>query len=239
MFVLDASGSVQLANFRNLLDFVATVTSGLGVSPTGSHVGVVRYSTSAQLLIGLGSDTDPTQLEARIRAISYPGGFTATGTAIALAHRPGFQNSRQSQGVPSVMMVLTDGNTNTGPQPAGPAAAAIADGIHILAVGIGNGINEAQLKTFASGPDSVFLINGFTPEDFDEVIRPLRDAACSSKCNSNLKIRGIVTFHVIMWKPDVEVVKATPDYHKLLHHTLLAMKTFYARRSELEFRFAP
>ena len=186
MYVLDASGSVGSRDFGRLLDFVATLTSKLNVSASGTHVGVVRYSTRAQLLIRLGSITDPTKLDAEIRKIGFPGGSTATGNAITLAHQQGFQNSRQSQGVPSVMIVLTDGKTTRGPQPAGPAAAAKADGIRILGIGIGSGIRRSDLEKFASSPDSVYLIEGFTPEAFNKVLEPLRSATCKSEfINSN------------------------------------------------------
>ena len=186
IFVLDASGSVGLANFNNMINFVATLTLTLNVGPLRTHVGVVRYSLSAQLLIKLGSISDPTQLDNAIRNIHYTGRNTATGTAIDLAHQQGFLSSRHSQGIPSVMMVLTDGKTNAGVDPSIPAAVTIADGIHILAVGIGSEVDIAELNSIASDLNSVFLINSFSQEDFDKVVKPLQNASCSSKyINSN------------------------------------------------------
>ena len=181
IFVLDASGSVGSQNFNSLLNFVADLTSDLKVSPSETHVGVIQYSSSAQLLIELGSISDPVQLEDEIRNIAYTAGGTATGTAIELARLQGFLNSRRSQGVPSVMMVLTDGHNNVGVAPSGPAAKAIDDGIRIIAVGIGSGIDISELNSFASGPSSVFQIGSFSKADFDNIIQPLTGAACSSK----------------------------------------------------------
>ena len=184
IFVIDASGSVGKENFDNMLEFVTTLTSTLNVGPSRTHVGVVRYSESAELLIKLGSISDPTQLDNAIRNIQYSQGpSTATGVAIDLAHQQGFHNSRHSQGIPSVMMVLTDGIYTRGVRPSVPAASAAADGIHILAVGIGSDINIEELNSFASDPTSVFLINSFSQDDFEKAIKPLRDTACTSKYN--------------------------------------------------------
>ena len=142
---------------------------------------MVRYNNTADLLIELGSISDPIELATAIRNISYTAGGTATGIAIEVAHQQGFSNSRRSLGVPSVMMVLTDGENNVGIEPSMTARVAIDDGIRIIAVGIGNGRNLSELNSLASGPDSVFEIDSFSQTDFNNIIQQLTETACSSK----------------------------------------------------------
>ena len=189
-FVLDASVSVGPQNFNSLLNSVANLTSNLKVSSSETHVGVVRYGSSAQLVIELGSISDPIQLDAAIRNITYTGGGTATGRGIELAHLQGFNNSRRSQGVPSVMVVITDGNSNEGIEPSIPAVVAIDDGIRILAIGIGSGVDLSELNSFASDPSSVFQIDEFSQADFDNITQPLIGAACSRKCINSIMTEG-------------------------------------------------
>ena len=190
IFVLDASGSVGSENFNNLLNFVANLTSNLKVSPSETHVGVVRYTSSAQFVIELGSISDPVQLDTAIRNIEYTGGGTATGMAIELAHLQGFNNSQRFQRVASVMVVLTDGDTSEGVQPSITAAVAIDDGIQILAIGIGSGVDLSELNSFASDPNFVFQIDDFSQADFDSITQPVIGAACSRKCINSIMAEG-------------------------------------------------
>ena len=178
IYVMDSSGSIGTINFNTMRNFVADLTQNFNVGPTGTHVGVIRYSTTATELTALGAILDPGALDSFIRNIPFTGGGTATAEAINLA-RIGFQNSRQSEGIPRVMIVLTDGRPNADPRPA--VVAARAEGIQIFSFGIGNGVTLTDLNDIASGPDFVFLIDSFDQQDFDDVLRPLQLAVCFSK----------------------------------------------------------
>ena len=175
---MDSSGSVGSTNFNTVRNFVADLTQNFNVGPTGTHAGVIRYASTATELTALGAILDPVVLDSFIRNIVFTGGGTETGIAIDLA-RVGFQNSRQSEGVPRVMIVLTDGQSNSDPRPA--AAAARAEGIQIISFGIGSGVNIAELNDIASGPEFVFLIDSFNQQDFDDVLQTLQLAVCFSK----------------------------------------------------------
>ena len=178
IYVMDSSGSVGSTDFNTVRNFVADLTQNFNVGPTGTHVGVIRYASTATELTALGAILDPVVLDSFIRNIAFTGGGTETGIAIDLA-RLGFQNSRQSEGVPLVMIVLTDGESGTSPGPA--AAAARAEGIQIISFGIGSGVNIAELNDIASGPEFVFLIDSFNQQDFDDVLQTLQLAVCFSK----------------------------------------------------------
>ena len=201
IYVMDASGSVGTTNFDTMRNFVADLTLNFNVGPTGTHVGVVRYSTTPTELTALGAILDPAALDGFIRIIAFTGGGTETGLAIDLA-RVGFQNSRQSEGVPRVMIILNDGQSNSDPRPA--AAAARAEGIQIISFGIGSGVNVAELNDIASGPEFVFLIDNFNQQAFDDVLQILQLAVCFSKyiylCGCNCK-QGLVSKTTITVPP--------------------------------------
>ena len=54
------------------------------------------------------------------------------------------------------MIVLSDGQNTTGRDPLAAAAAAKADGIHIITIGLGEDADAALLIQIASSPDSYY-----------------------------------------------------------------------------------
>lgn len=58
------------------------------------------------------------------------------------------------------MMVFTDGQSSD--SPAAAADAAKADGIFIIAVGIGEGIDKTELESIASSPSQVIAFTVVT-----------------------------------------------------------------------------
>ena len=92
-----------------------------------------------------------------------------------------FINTRVNEGIPRVVILLTDGRSNEPTLTAQAAPRVHNDNIEVYSVGIGSGINEAELQIIASDPSYVYLITDFSPEAFAEELRPLQLTACESK----------------------------------------------------------
>ena len=112
VFVLDASGSIGNSNFVTMKNFVNSITSNFEIRAEKTCVGVIRFSSSASIVVPLGSINNTLQLSTSITSIVYTGGGTATD--LALNHlKNAFSNARKSQGVPQVATVFTDGQSNS------------------------------------------------------------------------------------------------------------------------------
>ena len=105
---------------------------------------------------------------------------SGTRTDLALDHVPtAFINPRVNEGIPHVVILLTDGYSNEPTLTAQAAARVHDDNIEVYSVGIGDSINEAELQIIASEPSYVYLITNFSPEAFAEELRPLQLTACT------------------------------------------------------------
>lgn len=173
MLVLDGSGSIAPSDFELARRFARTVVNSCLFVP-GSRAGVVEYSTTARLVQGLSGDRGEVDLS--LRALIQSGGATATGSAINLAQS--HLTSNQRQGAKNVIIVLTDGESNTGPDPIATANAARAAGSKLFAIGVGRLINRAELEGIADQPSAshVFEVTDFA--SLQAALAPVIGAVC-------------------------------------------------------------
>ena len=167
VLVLDRSGSMAgsaLANLKNgakaFIDIISDATGGTqdGQIGSGSRMAIVSFADTAakdtQLI------TSVAELKAAVDALN------ATGST---NHADAFTKAAELLATPSgnarVMVMFTDGQTTTGPNPGPVAAAARAAGVVIYAIGLsGNGgVDVAALENWASKPASAYV--AITPDD--------------------------------------------------------------------------
>ncbi|XP_002129255.2 uncharacterized protein LOC100186070 [Ciona intestinalis] len=164
-FVIDGSGSVGLSNFQDSLRFLANLTKRFTIGPDDVRVGFSVYSSASTIHSHFNQHMNNSALEAEILGTSYPSGGTSTGRAINDVLNNGFveRNGARpaSEGVPRILVVLTDGRS--GDSVKTPSDNIKAAGITVFGVGIGSGIDIAEVNEIASNPDSryAFELTGF------------------------------------------------------------------------------
>ena len=178
--MLDSSGSVGSGNFDTMKNFVANVIANFEIRANSTRVGLIRFSSTASILIPLGSINNAQQLTTAVNNVAFTGGGTRTDLALDLVSTA-FINARVNEGIPRVVILLTDGQSNEPTLTAQAAPRVHNDNIEVYSVGIGSGINEAELEIIASDPSYVYLITDFSPEAFAEELRPLQLTACESR----------------------------------------------------------
>ncbi|MBQ7778347.1 MAG: VWA domain-containing protein [Oscillibacter sp.] len=167
VLILDRSGSMAgsaLANLKNgakaFIDIIDEATDGSqdGQIGSGSRIAVVSFANTAtqdtQLI------TSVADLKAAVDALTADGSTN---------HGDAFAQASQLLAAPStnarVMVMFTDGQTTTGPNPSPIAAAARAAGVTIYAIGLSgsDGVDAAALEDWASKPASAYV--AITPDD--------------------------------------------------------------------------
>jgi Ca-activated chloride channel family protein len=148
MLVIDTSGSMNATDVApTRLDAARTAAHTLlNQLPSGNRVGLVSFSTSAVLVAPLTDNRDTVQ-----QAIDslQPGGATATGDglALAVAQLKAAVTAKTTAGkAPAMIVLLTDGAWNRGPDPLIAAADAKAAGIPVQTVGIGSRSGNVQIQ---------------------------------------------------------------------------------------------
>ena len=187
MFVLDSSGSIGSPNFELIRSFVNTFVSTLEIGPTRSQIGVIVFSTGANIEFSLDTYSNRTSLASAVNSIQYSGGLTNTADALHLLINQGFDGARpESEGVPRVAIVITDGQSSNGT--ATKAAAEVLSQnslISVIAVGIGNA-DISELNAIANTRDGrglVRSISGFDETEIERLQEDLNDQTCTGTYN--------------------------------------------------------
>ena len=178
--MLDASRSIGSSNFVIMKDFVKSIVSNFEIGADKTRVGVIRFATSASIVIPLGSINNASQLNNFITNITYTSGGAATHLGLNLLDTA-FSNARTSQGVPRVAIVFTDSQSNSPSLTIRAAQAVHSTGIVVYSFGIGNGIAINELNAIASSSSNVFVISNFSTSQFATKLLPLRTSTCTSK----------------------------------------------------------
>jgi uncharacterized protein YegL len=181
VFMIDESGSVGPTNFALLKTFVNAIVGILKVSPDGTHVGVIRFASTATVEFLLNTHLTTPAVQNAITNIVYHGGGTNMNSALTLALNNLFlasNGARSGSDVAKVAVLLTDGHEgNTG---AVATAQLMRDaGIRVMAVGIGLNVNYNYLLSIVLTADNLF-----NATDFSQLVDQLANSITSEICNS-------------------------------------------------------
>ncbi|ESO10939.1 hypothetical protein HELRODRAFT_136819, partial [Helobdella robusta] len=122
VFVVDESGSIcdtdpgfvygrdsTCTNFRNLLTFVSNLVDSFTIGPSNYRVGMVTFSSSAEVRWRLDRYYTKADLQAAINSIPYTGGNTFTTGGIRLMRTQVFTQSGDRPDASNLAIIITDG----------------------------------------------------------------------------------------------------------------------------------
>jgi len=164
--ILDGSSSVRSSNYRKVKTFFQNLTDEFIVSQDGVHFGAIRFSWRTHLEFKIGDQRywNPEALKERISKIRYPYGGTRTDLALKMAEEELFcaECGIRGDGVPKVLIVITDGKSSIGSIPMTDATRQMKEnGVTIIAVGVTGAVDEKQLNEIAKDSKHVFLLPDF------------------------------------------------------------------------------
>ena len=162
-----------------MLNFVADVIDQYNIGADLTRTGIIRFSSSAEILITLGQFSTKQTLITEILGIAYLGGGTSTDLAIDRARDEFRKNGRST--AKHILIVLTDGQSRIPGDTLSQAQLAKSEGIEIFSVGIGSGVNINELNGIASDPDSthVLTVSDFSAASFASIIQQLNQGICT------------------------------------------------------------
>ncbi|XP_029361065.1 collagen alpha-6(VI) chain isoform X2 [Echeneis naucrates] len=159
LFLIDSSGSIEVADYIKMKDFMKSVISKSSIGQNEVHVGVMQFSTVQQLEFPLNRFYTKEEMYNNIDAMLQIGGGTHTGGAItdisqyfdaAQGGRPGLRQR---------LVVITDGEAQD--EVKGPALALRNKGVVVYAIGVVDA-NTTQLLEISGSPDRMY-----SERDFD------------------------------------------------------------------------
>lgn len=181
VFLLDASQSIWIHDFRKQIMFVQDVVNLFDINANTVRVGVATYSDVVHLQMGLDDYHNKSQLLLAIDKIQHnPGDATNTGHAIKYMMKHMFK--KREGGRPHVVrvgIVITDGQSGRLLDTIYQASKARRIGhINMFAIGIGSATNYRELRGIASKPESKHLFNVNTYSNLDAIKEVLAKKTC-------------------------------------------------------------
>ena len=184
-FIVDSSGSIGPENYLKEKHFIKQLARSFGVAPGQSRAALVLYSNSASVEASFDQYPSLEEFQQSVDDLPYEKGFTRIDLALEKANQEVFPQARK--GVPKIAILITDGKqTHTGHRKRFKEASdqLRRAGVRLLAVGIGSGVDQAELRLVTQSDDDVVV-----PESFSDLlvqIGNLTSRACglAGECNS-------------------------------------------------------
>ncbi|XP_042688348.1 matrilin-4 [Centrocercus urophasianus] len=153
VMVIDGSKSVRPHNFELVKQFVNRIVDLLEVSPDGTRVGLVQYSSRVRTEFPLNKYHSAEEIKEAVMKMEYMEKGTMTGLALKHMVEHSFselEGARPlSYNVPRIGLVFTDGRSQD--DISEWAQRAKESGIVMFAVGVGKAVEE-ELRAIASEP---------------------------------------------------------------------------------------
>ena len=152
--VLDVSGSMRrFGRFDALKNAVNVFLSELDRLPQREMVSLQVYSTRARKLVAM---TDNLRQISNEFNKERAGGFTAIGDGLDIGNRS-FNDPQARTGAIKQVILMTDGNHNTGVNPVVIARDSKAAGIIVNTITFSRGANQALMKQVARETGGIHL----------------------------------------------------------------------------------
>jgi uncharacterized protein YegL len=195
---MDASTSIGQTDYTKGLNFIRNVIQDLEIGENQTRVSLINYSSSASIVTNLTTVFNKTRLLQIVTGMKYEAGNTNTQDALRLANDVVLQESNGmrpiEKGVSKVVIVITDGGSNVDAPLTIPNANKIkARGFSVVSVGIGSGINQAELNGMASNKDDVYNVDNY--DKVFEIVEGLIKTACEQPAQLVIEkpIEGVVS----------------------------------------------
>ncbi|KAM3873490.1 matrilin-2-like [Diretmus argenteus] len=179
VFVIDGSKSLGPANFELVKQFVNGIVDSLDISATGTHVGLLQYSTKVRAEFTLGQYTTVQAIKKAVSRMQYMGRGSMTGSALRHMFEHSFSTKEGARAnIPRVSIVFTDGRSQD--DVSEWASKAKNAGVTMYALGVGKAI-EQELREIASEPDEKHLYYAEDFEKMGEITDKLKSRICRDK----------------------------------------------------------
>lgn len=168
--------------------FVYNITDTFEIGPNEVQVGLQSYSTDIIFQFYLNTYSNKTAVLSAIEELPYAAGYTHTAEALEAIRSEAFTEANgarpSNQGVPKVIIVITDGRSADSYATRAISTQLHADGYIMFAVGIGDA-SMTELIDIASDPAYAMYIESFDIDQLSALQRTISDEACRGKHNSN------------------------------------------------------
>ena len=182
-FILDSSGSLR-NEYGKEKDFLKAVAATFGVSANDGRAGVVTFSYDSEHSIKLNEHTSLASFNQAVDNIALMGSTTRIDKALRTTQSEMYTIANGGRpGVGKLLILLTDGSQTKdagAEDPAVVAAELRREGIRLVVVGIGSGVNPTELERIAGDKANVYVASSFDRLLSRDFLKDVNAAGCKS-----------------------------------------------------------
>ncbi|KAM9550079.1 collagen alpha-3(VI) chain isoform 6-T6 [Guaruba guarouba] len=159
IFLVDSSWSIGKEHFQLVREFLYDVVKALDVGGNDFRFALVQFSGNPHTEFQLNTYPSTQDVLSHIANMPYVGGGTRTGKGLEYLienHLTKAAGSRASEGVPQVIIVLTDGRSQD--DVALPSSVLKSAHVNLFAIGVQDAV-EGELQEIAAEPFDTHLFN--------------------------------------------------------------------------------
>ncbi|XP_074928393.1 matrilin-4 [Chelonoidis abingdonii] len=191
VLVIDGSKSVRPQNFELVKQFVNQIVDFLDVSPHGTRVGLVQYSSRVRTEFPLNQYKTAEDIKKAVLKVEYMEKGTMTGLALKHMLEHSFSEAEGarpfSQNIPRIGLVFTDGRSQD--DISEWARKAKESGITMFAVGVGKAVEE-ELREIASEPVEQHFSYSADFSTMTHIVDNLKVNICPEEGKGEIEIRS-------------------------------------------------
>ncbi|XP_077053952.1 matrilin-4 isoform X3 [Siphateles boraxobius] len=190
VLLIDGSKSVRPQNFKLVKQFVNQVVDQLDVSPKGTRVGLVQYSSRVRTEFPLSMYQTKEEIKKAVMNVEYMEKGTMTGLALKHMVENSFTEADGARpagkNIPRVGLVFTDGRSQDEIQEW--AKKAKEAGITMYAVGVGKAV-EDELREIASEPVEKHFFYSADFTAISQIAENLKLNVCAAESQGEIEVK--------------------------------------------------
>ncbi|XP_043361669.1 LOW QUALITY PROTEIN: collagen alpha-3(VI) chain [Dermochelys coriacea] len=192
IFLVDSSWSIGKEHFQLVREFLYDVVKSLAVGGNDFRFALVQFSGNPLTEFQLNTYHSNQDVLSHISNMPYLGGGTKTGKGLEYViqnHLTKAAGSRASDGVPQIIIVLTDGRSQD--DVALPSSVLKSADVNVFAIGVQDAM-EGELKEVVSEPRDTHLFNLENITALHAIVGDLVASVCTSLTPEMAGAKGVI-----------------------------------------------
>nr|XP_023967848.1 collagen alpha-3(VI) chain isoform X6 [Chrysemys picta bellii] len=192
IFLVDSSWSIGKEHFQLVREFLYDVVKSLAVGGNDFRFALVQFSGNPHTEFQLNTYHSTQDVLSHISNMPYLGGGNKTGKGLEYLiqnHLTKAAGSRESDGVPQIIIVLTDGRSPD--DVALPSSVLKSADVNVFAVGVQDAM-EGELKEVVSEPRDTHLFNLENITALQAIVGDLVASVCTSLTPEMAGAKGVI-----------------------------------------------
>ena len=190
-FIVDSSGSLT-TEYHKQKKFVKQLAESFQISQSGTRAGVILFSYHAEHRIKLLDHDSTSTFNKAVDDLPLMRSTTRIDKALLLVQKGLFTKKNGGrEGVPKLLILLTDGSQTPGDDAKDPAKLAEAirkSGVKFVVVAMGAAVNKTELTEISGDPSNLHIADTFDQLISPDFIRNISEASCKPGMYSSYAI---------------------------------------------------